>query len=35
MKRNATLRLTASDKFAAKGAILDSAQGNIRRDGSL
>lgn len=35
MDRNATLRLTAEDKQAAKAVLLDSTQGAVRRDGSL
>lgn len=35
MDRNATLRLTAADKAAAKAAQLDSRQGAVRNDGSL
>jgi hypothetical protein len=35
MNREATLKLTAKDKKAAKAAILDSRKGAVRRDGSL
>ena len=35
MRREATLRLTDRDKIAARGVILDSNQGAIRKDGSL
>jgi hypothetical protein len=35
MKRDASLRLTDSDKQAAKQAILGSHQGVVRDDGSL
>jgi hypothetical protein len=35
MDRNATLKLTAADKQAAKAALLDAHQGAIRRDGTL
>lgn len=35
MSRESKIRLTASDKQAAKAAYLDSSQGPIRRDGAL
>ena len=35
MKRDFCIRLTASDKSAAKAATLDSRQGIIRRNGTF
>lgn len=34
MNREATIKLTAADKKAARNAVLDSRQGMIRDDGS-